>query len=432
MFHDDYREWPYWWDAYEPSSPDLLDLPATCTVAIIGAGYAGLATALELSKQGIEAVVLDANDPGFGASTRSGGMVGGSTSVKTSLIGKTSDPARTAAIVKDAEDSFHLVKSLIEEENIECGWSATGRFTGAWSARHFKTLQAKAETLNELTGAGAFVVTAEQQREQIGSNFYHGGLVTPDSAHLQPALYFKGLKEACEKRGISICARAGVEKLTQTGDQWCLKTSRGTLLAHDVVVATNGYTGNITPQFRRRVVPIKPYMIATEELPADLAQSLSPQNRSFSDSKRIVTFYRLSSDRRRMIFGSRVKWRNISPTSMAPLLRAIMVERFPQLADTGITHAWDGNVALTFDEQAHLGTMKGLHYALGCNGAGVATMTYMGTRLAQKIAGVSNANCAYDTGQFPDHPLYTGNSNWFLPLIGNYFRVRDWWDRKAG
>ena len=432
MFHDDYREWPYWWEAYEPSSPELIDVPAACRVAIIGAGYAGLATALELSKQGLETVVLDENDPGFGASTRSGGMVGGSASVKTALIGKGSDPKRAAAIIQDAADGFHLVQRLIREEGFDCGWTATGRFTGAWSARHLKTLQAKAELLNEFTGASAFVVTAAQQREQIGSDFYHGGLVTPDSAHLHPALYFKGLKEACERRHISICARAGVEKLTQIDDRWCLQTNRGTLMADDVVVATNGYTGGITPQFKRRVVPIKPYMIATEELPADLAQSLSPQNRSFSDTKRIVTFYRLSSDRRRMIFGSRVKWRDISPTVMAPLLRAIMVERFPQLADAKISHAWNGNVAVTFDEQAHLGKMKGLHYALGCNGTGIATMTYMGTKLAQKIAGVSNVDCSYDSGQFPSHPLYTGNSSWFLPLIGNYFRVRDWWDRKAG
>ncbi len=432
MFHEEYRERPYWWDAYEPSSPDLLDLPSSCSVAIIGAGYAGLATALELSKQGIDSVVLDENDAGYGASTRSGGLVGGSAAVKKPLVGRAPDAAYTATAMQEGVDSLRHVERLIREEKIDCGWSLTGRFTGAWSPRHLQAMKTKAEALNRHSQAGAFVVTREQQREQIGSDFYHGGLVTPDAAHLHPARYFQGLMRACEQRNIPICTHAGVQTLARANDRWSLTTTRGVVLADQVVIATNGYTGDVTPQFKRRLVPLKAYIIATEELPADLARSLSPLDRSFSDSKRIVTFSRLSSDKRRMILGSRVKWRDITATEMAPLLRAIMVERFPMLADAKITHAWNGNVALTLDERPHLGVMDGLHYALGCNGTGIAPMTYMGTKLARKIAGTSNSGSAFEKGPFPDHPLYSGGTNWFLPLIGSYFRVRDWWDRKAG
>jgi glycine/D-amino acid oxidase-like deaminating enzyme len=109
-----------------------------------------------------------------------------------------------------------------------------------------------------------------------------------------------------------------------------------------------------------------------------------------------------------------------------------MLDRFPQLAGTKITHAWTGNVAFTFDEVPHMGKMDGLHYALGCNGSGVAMMTYLGTQVARKIAGVANYACAFDRAEFPDHPLYAGDPKLLLPVIGPYFRARDWLDRKLG
>ncbi len=429
FFDSDYRELPYWWEAYEPIGAELTELPAEAPVAIIGAGYAGLATALELSRLNIKAVVIEAQDPGYGASTRSGGLVGGTASIKKNLISPQPGPDRAVRMMSDARDGLAMLEQLMEEEQITCGWHKSGRFTGAWSRRDYDRMSGDAEQLNRLCGANAHVVPRCRQREEIGSDFYHGGLVTGEAGHLHPALYFKGLLEACIRRGVTICARAAVTSLTTNGAGWLVKTVRGNLRARDVVVATNGYTGDVTPQFKRRVVPLRAYIIATQTLPEDLAHSLSPKNRSFADTKRVVTFFRMSSDKRRLIFGSRVKWRDITPTQMAPLLYRLMIERYPQLADTKITHAWTGNVALTLDEQPHIGKQDGLHYALGCNGSGVAMMTYLGTQLARKIAGSANYACAFDTGSFPAHPLYRGRTRWFLPVIGNYLRFRDWLDR---
>ncbi|MDH3742004.1 MAG: FAD-binding oxidoreductase [Hyphomicrobiales bacterium] len=430
IFHADYREFPFWWEAYAPHSDELTDIPRDARVAIIGAGYAGLATALELSKLGIDAVVLDAESPGYGASTRSGGLVGGTASVKKPLIAPAPDSDHAARMTSDAGDGLKLLERLIDEEKIDCGWHKTGRFTGAWSKSDFHRMKADAEKLNSLGGADARVVAPEDQRGEIGSDFYYGGLLTGEAGHLHPALYFQGLLDACQRRGVAVCAKAPVETLQQDDAGWLVKTSRGDVRVGDVVIATNGYTGGLTPQFQRRLIPLQPYIIATETLPADLAKDLSPKNRSFADSRRIVTFFRLSSDGKRMVFGSRVKWRDMTPSEMAPLLYDVMIERYPQLEGTRITHAWTGNVALTLDEQPHLGRLDGLHYALGCNGSGVAMMTYLGTQLARKIAGQANYQCAYDTGEFATHPLYNGRSRWFLPVIGNYLKMRDWIDRR--
>ena len=432
VFHETYKERPYWWEAYAPEAGELLDVPAESRVAIIGAGYAGLATALELSKLGMEATVIDAAEPGYGASTRSGGLVGGSNSIKKPLLAKAPPRERVAAMMADAADGFYMIERLIEDEKIDCGWHRTGRFTGAISNRHYAAMQKRVELMNSVTGAGAELVPRERQREHIGSDYYCGGLFTSEAGHLHPALYYAGLKRLCEARGVRICAQAAVQKLDQRASGWVLETARGEVAAGDVVVATNGYTGDVTPGFKRRLVPVSAYIIATQELPPDLLRSISPANRSFVESMRVVPFFRLSPDGTRLVFGSRVKWRDLTASEMAPLIYGRALERFPELADYKITHAWQGNVALTIDEEPHLGKLDGLHYALGCNGSGVAQMTYMGTQLARKIARAANYRCAFDSGHFPTHPLYRGNKGLLVPLLGNYLRVRDWLDRKLG
>jgi len=194
------------------------------------------------------------------------------------------------------------------------------------------------------------------------------------------------------------------------------------------VIATNGYTGDVTPALRRRVVLIASHIIATEALPPDLARSLIPKGRTLSDTRRVLCYYRMSPDGRRMVFGGRARFTQVDPTVSAPILHRYMTDRFPQLRGVKVTHAWTGNVAFTLDALPHMGERDGLHYCLGCNGSGVAMMTYLGTQTARKIARVANAPCAFDEAEFPDHKLYTGNP-WFLPLVGGYYRMRDRLDR---
>jgi hypothetical protein len=173
------------------------------------------------------------------------------------------------------------------------------------------------------------------------------------------------------------------------------------VLADEVVIATNGYTGDVTPELKRRVVPLASHIIATEELPPDLAASLIPKRRTLSDTRRVLCYYRMSPDGRRMIFGGRARFTPVTPQQSAPILHRFMTDRFPQLRDTKITHAWTGNVAFTLDALPHMGQQDGMHYLLGCNGSGVAMMTYLGWQTARKIAGVANQPSAFDTEDFP-------------------------------
>lgn len=423
-FHADFQPRPFWWEAYEPAAGDPAELPREARVAIIGAGYAGLACALELAKRGIEAVVLEAEAPGRGASTRNGGLVSSGASVGKRYSGK-DDPARLAALRADAVEGFSLIERLIAEEGIACDWTRSGGFVAAWCQAHYEALAAKADGLNDGSGAVAYLVSRARQREEIGSDHYHGGLVVPRAAHLHPAKYFKGLLDACRRRGVTVCAEAPVRRLSRNGAGWTVETGRGALAAGDVVVATNGYTGDVTPDLMARVIPVGSYIIATEELPDDLAAGLIPKDRSIYDTRRVLTYYRMAG--KRLIFGGRAKFGHFDPVDTAPVLYRQMTDRFPQLDGVRITHAWTGSLAFTFDEVAHMGERDGLHFALGCNGSGVAMMTFLGTRVARKLAG-ANVSCAFDSPDFPGHWAYRGNP-WFVPWFGRYLRLRDWLDR---
>jgi glycine/D-amino acid oxidase-like deaminating enzyme len=430
IFHTEFKARPYWWDQYSPTTLPEIALPRDIPVAIVGAGYAGLSAALELARQGVACVVLDAAEPGFGASTRSGGMVSGGVNVGKRYMSAAMPPEEAAPYLNDAADAFTHIEDLIAREKIECGWTKRGYFLGAWCQSHFDAMAKKVDVLNEHAQSGSYIVPRDEQRAEIGSDYYFGGMVVERAAHINPALYFKGLLELAQKAGVAIASNTAVTRLSQNGDgTWNVKTPRGDLRARDVIIATNGYTGDVTPALKRRVVPVGSYIIATEELPLELAVSISPRNRSFADTRRVLTYYRMSPDGKRLIFGGRAKFGHTDPVATAPLLYQFMIDRFPQLRGVKITHSWTGNVAFTLDEMPHMGTLGGMHFALGCNGSGIAMMSYLGHQTARKILGKVNRVCAFDQPEFPSHPLYNG-STWFLPLIGYYFRTRDWMDRR--
>jgi glycine/D-amino acid oxidase-like deaminating enzyme len=430
IFSKDFKAKPYWWEAHQPAALPEIALPKDVPVAIVGAGYAGLNAALELARNGIECVVLDAAEPGFGGSTRNGGLVSGGVSVGKRMINKPLSTEQAAPFLHDAADAFTHLETLIANNKINCGWTKSGYFLGAWSQSHYNVMARKLDALNVEAISEARLVPREEQRQEIGSDYYFGGLSVARAAHLHPALYYKGLLDLAAKAGIAIASRVPVNGLTQEpGGAWQVRTPKGSVRAGNVIIATNGYTGDVTPQFKRRVVPVGSYLIATEELSPDLVQSISPKNRSFADTRRVLTYYRLSPDKKHLIFGGRAKFGFTDPLETAPMLHRFMLDRFPQLKGTKITHAWTGNVAFTIDELPHMGKMQGLHFALGCNGSGIAMMSYLGRETARKIIGTSNRQISFDQPDFPAHFLYHGNP-WFLPLVGAWFRAADWLDRR--
>jgi glycine/D-amino acid oxidase-like deaminating enzyme len=425
LFAADYQNKPYWWEA--APRPELAPVapPARADVAVVGSGYTGLAAAIELARGGRQVVVLDAEDAGWGCSSRNGGQV--STSIKPSFSDLEALHGRDIAlrIRREGMSALDWLADFIEREKIDCDWERVGRFHAAHNPAAFETLARDAVNQPKGLEVEVFVVPREDQRREIGSDRYYGGVVYPAHASLHPAKYHLGLLARAQSAGAQIVTHCPALSIQHESDGFRLATPRGNVLARDVLVATNGYTGTLTPWLRRRVIPIGSYIIATELLDPALARGLIPNNRVLSDTRKLVFYYRLSEDRRRMVFGGRVALKENNPRVSAPRLHAHMSRIYPQLAKAKISHSWMGFVAYTFDTLPHLGRMEdGIHYCMGYCGSGVSLASYFGTRAAQQILGRAEGRTALDGITFQTRPFYSGDP-WFLGASIAYYKLRD-------
>ena len=252
-----------------------------------------------------------------------------------------------------------------------------------------------------------------------------------DAGKLNPALFFAGLLHACKQaQGIGLSDNSRVLSIARSATGWRLHTEKGVFEARDLIVCTNGYTGKVTPRLRRRIIPVASHVIVTDVLDAAIARDISPRGRTFSETRRISHYFRLTPDGTRLLFGGRSRFTDTPAELNARLLYEDMTIRFPQLRGVRISNVWQGNVAFTSDALPHAGEIDGMHYVSGCNGGGIAIMPYFGHQVACKLAGKLNPASAVDRLGMAPFPLYGGDP-WFLPLVGNYFRARDFIDEKV-
>ena len=426
-FHADWQPRPYWWDA-APPRPAADPLPDQVDVVVVGAGYCGLSAARTLAQGGRSVAVLDAGDPGSGASTRNHGMLSGGLklSPKTDrLVG----PERALALRQTAFESFGFIKDLVRDEALDVDYAHTGRWFGAHSRTWYDRLKARRDDLERAYGYHAHMVPRDEQRTEIATDYYHGGMVVEESASVHPAKLFAAMRHLAEAAGAGVFGGAVVDAIDGDAGAMTVRTSRGTIRARHVMVAANAYVGRfskaLSPYLRRRVIPVVAYLVATEELPVELARSLLPNDRMGADTQRSIFAYRLSPDGRRVIFNARPWHRSeIDERSVTPSVHRQMCLLWPQLRDTRITHTWKGLVGFTFDRLPHVGVKDGVMFATGCQGNGVALMSYLGQQMAFKLMFSNEPQCGHDGLPFPARPGYTGTP-WFLPAVGASYKLRD-------
>jgi len=427
-FAPDVKFTPYWWDRTpRPALPEGK-LPGAVDVLVIGSGYTGLAAALQIARGGRSTLVIDAGDAGFGCSTRNGGQV--STSVKPGFaeLARRHGAERAAGIVREGQNSLAWLGEFVAAERIECDFRIAGRFHAAHNPAQYEMLARRIATQPKGLEVAAHVVPRAEQHAELGTDAYYGGVVYERHACVDPGRLHQGMLERVLEAGARVVPHCAATGMRREGASFTVETARGQVAARQIVVATNGYTGALTPWLRRRVIPIGSYMIATEELAPEAMARLMPRRRIVSDTRKVVYYYRPSPDGRRILFGGRVSLSETEPRVSGPRLHADLSQIFPEIASVRISHSWLGFVAYTFDQLMHIGEREGLHYAMGYCGAGVGMASYLGTRLGQQVLGRAEGATALDEVGFQTRPFYRGNP-WFLAPSVFYYR---WRDRRAG
>lgn len=424
----------YWQDTATPAGDFRhTAVPEEVDVAIVGAGLTGLSAAVELARTGTRVVVLEAQHIGWGASNRNGGMA--TTGLAIGLDKAISRYGRERAVeyYLEYDQAIDAVEALVDEYAIDCDFTRHGKLSLALTPAGLSGMQ---ETADVIAGIGDLpelhVLGPSEIRQEIGSDYYHGGAVDPRGAGLHVAKFVSGLARAALDAGATLCEDAPVVSMERNGTRHVVQSTRGPVRASEVLIATSGYTGSLTPWLRRRVIPVGSFIVCTEPLGADVATELLPKGRMASDARMLTYYFRRTPDDR-LLFGGRARFALSSPDSdlkSARTLRRAIAEIFPQLSDTTIDYTWGGLVDITMDRMVHAGEHDGVHYSLGYSGHGVQMATYCGQQMARRLLG-ERRDLPFEGIAFPPVPGHFG-SPWFLPFIGAGAHVIDRWNLIKG
>jgi glycine/D-amino acid oxidase-like deaminating enzyme len=420
---------PYWWDDL-PALPSITSdapLPERASTLIVGSGVTGLTAALAAARNGETSVVIDAERPGFGASTRNNGMVIPYIRATPGILKSRFGAERAAQISHEADCSFRHFADLVEQEKLDCDMNPVERFMLALTPNHYQHMIDAAEEYKTAgIDIGWKLLDADAMREKLGRPGYAGGVIGTRAYSIHPGKFHSKLIERVLELGCHVIPQTRVNSIERQNGGYRVSTSKGTIHADKVAIATNGYTGAETPWFHRRVLPVVGYMAATEPVHPTVMDRLFPHQRSFTDTKQNLTWIRSSSDRTRILLGGRAGalWGGLH--RKAGGIRSDAARILPEIADLRISHCWRGQLGFTFDGIAHLCEHDGILFAGGYCGAGLATGSWLGTKIGERLAG-KPGETAFEDNSFPTRFFYNGKP-WFMPMM---YAQMNWKDKLA-
>lgn len=394
-------------------------------VAVIGGGFTGLAAARQLAKGGASVAVLEAERVGWGASGRNGGHLNNGLAHSYLSAKAELGKERAIALYRALDDSVDTIEALVAEEGIDCSFRRAGKLKLASKPQHFAAIARNFEAVHAEVDPETALLSAEDMKAEIGSPF-HGAMLSKKSAMMHMGRYVTGLAAAAARHGAVIYENASVTGRKQVGKRNELTTSRGRVSADNVLVATGAYTTPNFDYFRRRIISVGSFIIATRPLSdAEIAATM-PGNRTCVNSMNIGNYFRLSPDNR-LIFGGRARFSATSDqrsdARSGEILRESLRKVFPQLGDVAIDYCWGGLVDMTKDRFPRAGRHDGVWYAMGYSGHGAQLSTHLGMILADAILGREDRNPLKGL-EWPSIPGYSGKP-WFLPMVGLYYKMLD-------
>ena len=406
-----------------PQRP-ALEGSVACDVCVVGGGYTGLMTALELAERGYDVVLLEAERLGWGASGRNGGQIITGYNKSMGEIAARVGPDDARLLWALGEEAKALLRQRVERHRIDCALT-WGFVLAALKDRHVAELAALERELREECGyTGAERLDRAGLARLVGSECYVGGLYDSGSGHLHPLNYALGLADACAAAGVRLFEGSRVLSI-ETGAAPAAVTARGRVDARFLVLAGNAYLGGLAPALGTRAVPVATYIIATEPLGEERACALLPADVAVSDMNFVLNYFRRSADHR-LLFGGGVSYSGHDVPGTELAMRRKMLRVFPQLEGVRVEYCWGGRVSITANRLPHLGRLTPTTYfAHGYSGHGVALTGIAGRVIAEAVAGTAER---FDVFARIPHTPFPGGGALRTPalvLAMLWFRLRD-------
>ncbi|WP_346831415.1 FAD-binding oxidoreductase [Pseudomonas abietaniphila] len=372
--------------ALEPERASL-DTAISADVCIIGGGFTGVNTALELAERGMSVVLLEAQRIGWGASGRNGGQLIRGLGHDVSGVERWVGKEGVRYLQQAGSESVDIVRQRVNDNGLACDlrW---GYCDLANTQSHWKGLQ---EELDALTAQGyphpLRLVEKHALHEVVNSSAYVGGLIDMGSGHLHPLKLILAEARLAEAKGAILYEASPVRRIVH-GSKVQVFTDHGQVSAGQVVLACDAFLEKLEPALTGKLLPAGSYIIATEPLGEARARALIPQNMALCDQRVALDYYRLSADNR-LLFGGACNYSGRDPANIADYMRPKMERVFPQLKGVGIDFQWGGMIGISanrFPQIGYLPKAPNVFYAQGYSGHGLNVTHFAARILAQAIA----------------------------------------------
>lgn len=376
-----------WYHATAPAAParPALTGDLRAKVCVIGGGLTGVSAALHLAERGLDAVLLEAETIGHGASGRNGGQIVRGFSAPIERVEAAVGRADAQALWDMGHEAVAAIPERVRRHGIDCDlrW---GYLIAALNRRQLAELRATVGTWAGYGCTGPRLVEDAELRSVLATDLYVGGLLDPGSGQLQPLAYLRGLAGAAEAAGARLFERSPVLSIG-FGRTVRVATAAGTVEADALVLAGNAYLGRLVPALRRRLMPVASFVGVTEPLGEARARRLFPQDVAVADCNVALDYFRLTADRR-LLFGAGASYSATTPVGLKGWLARRFRRVFPELGDVAVEHAWGGLIGITHNRVPDLGRLApNVLYAQGFSGQGLALTGLAGALITEAIAG---------------------------------------------
>lgn len=394
MFHIDPMKDPapvpdsYWAATANPLDQGISDFHGneTADAVVIGAGFTGLSTGLHLAEAGVDVLVIDANEPGWGASGRNNGQVVAALKHEPHEIEAHYGLERGRRLIQAIGQAPDMVFDIIARYSIECDARRCGIITAAHSPDALVNLQKRTD-IWQRRGAPLEMLSQDDMRDKAGTSYYFGGSRDPRGGAINPLAFARGMASAVMTAGGRVRKNASVKRIVPTSEGYRLELNGGNITAGKVIIGTNAYTGDFWPDLKRTFIPVRtPQLVSSPLDPAMLARIL-PGGEIMSDLRRLMLGVRVHGGNRLHLGGgggtSGTK-REGPYHNMMRLCRQV----YPFLKDLEWEYRWTGFMAMTPDFYPRLFELApGMVAALGYSGRGIGTATLLGREIAAWVAG---------------------------------------------